>query len=88
MANILSLQSKIEIPKTGVSLSTLSNLVASHLLDQPCADKNEQQQRQDALEILPKLESGLDINVRFKDTSVEFRQELAVFDVFGMEVLQ
>eukprot|EP01041_Mallomonas_annulata_P007941 gene7941-16268_t len=91
ISNVLLLQGQITIHPdyTTISLTDLIQLVANRLLEvssNPNIDDiQHQQQVISVIDILPKLQYGLDVNVRFDSvTGFEFTEELSVFDAFDI----
>jgi len=95
IANVLSLWGRITFPQTDtfVLASTLfqhvSRLVACKSSSKPSLlNSNEEKVIQDALSLLPKLQSGIDLNVQFSDiTSFEYTTECSVFDLLGVPLV-
>jgi hypothetical protein len=99
IANILLLQDHISLPPGvgEVSQDRLVALVAQYVLDINPIDRpglseefkaNLQHSIEEAINLLPKLTTGIDINVKF-DTihSFEFTEETAIFDLLRMELV-
>jgi len=99
IANILLLQGHISLPPGigEVSQDRLVALVAQHILDINPIDRpglseefkaNLQHSIEEAIDLLPKLATGIDVNVKF-DTihSFEFTEETAIFDLLRMELV-
>ncbi|XP_064384626.1 ubiquitin carboxyl-terminal hydrolase MINDY-1-like isoform X2 [Halichondria panicea] len=88
LANVLLLSHRIKIGggETLVSSSHLMDLLGSCLLENPLADyhsANYQQNMQDAMAAFPRLQTGLDVNVKFNSVqSFEFTSESGIFDLF------
>ena len=72
-----------------ITFETLSTLLADYLLSKPTNnDGNYEQTVSDVLQLLPKLESGLDINLHFKHCKeFEFTTSLSIFDVFNIDLV-
>lgn len=95
IANVLSLRGRITFPPTDkvVYASTLfqhvSRLVAckSSSNSSPL-NSNEEKVIQDALKLLPKLQSGIDLNIQFSDiTGFEYTTECSVFDLLSVPLV-
>ncbi|CAM9285749.1 unnamed protein product [Ectocarpus sp. 6 AP-2014] len=96
IGNILLLQSNISIHPdlSEISFSELTQLVAGFLLDSnpPHEDErinvNQQTQLDTVIKLLPRLQYGLDVNVRFNSVrGFEFTEEMAAFDMSGVTLL-
>eukprot|EP00904_Undaria_pinnatifida_P005402 jgi/Undpi1/1992/HiC_scaffold_12.g05379.m1 len=96
VGNILLLQSNIFIHPdlSEISFSELTQLVAGFLLDSnpPHEDVrinvNQQTQLDTVIKLLPRLQYGLDVNVRFNSIrGFEFTEEMAAFDMSGVTLL-
>lgn len=99
--NILLLQGKIQLPTHvgEVSQSKVVQMLAEYLLDKNQAlednismsestKANLQYNLADAISLLPRLTTGVDINVRFNDIrGVEFTADVAVFDLLGIDLV-
>jgi len=90
---VLLLQNQIEIHKdyTEVTLEHLIQLVANRVFESnpPLEDEalqaNQQKQLDDLIKILPRLQYGLDVNVRFQSiVDFEFTEEMAIFDMLDI----
>jgi hypothetical protein len=68
-------------------------LLAEHLLDSNFSEQTEdsanfQHNLSDAISLLPKLTTGIDINVRFDGIRrVEYTREITVFDLLGIDLV-
>uniref|UniRef100_A0A0D6QZZ5 MINDY deubiquitinase domain-containing protein n=1 Tax=Araucaria cunninghamii TaxID=56994 RepID=A0A0D6QZZ5_ARACU len=89
LRNIINLSSNI----TEISLEKLLSLVAERLLDANSNTENkddgyvqnQQQNISDAINLLPRLATGLDVNVRFRHIhDFEFTPECAIFDLLDI----
>ncbi|CAN0036063.1 unnamed protein product [Scytosiphon promiscuus] len=96
IANVLLLQSNISIHPdlSEISFNELTQLVAGFLLDSnpPHQDMrinvNQQTQLDSVIKLLPRLQYGLDVNVRFNNVrGFEFTEEMAAFDMSGITLL-
>ncbi|CAG9466064.1 unnamed protein product [Pedinophyceae sp. YPF-701] len=95
LANILLLQGKISLPAgaTEVSQATLVARVANHLFESNSKvdaeyAANQQQNINDALNLLPKLTTGVDVNVKFTTPKgFEFTDEIVVFDLLDISLV-
>jgi hypothetical protein len=76
-----------------ISLSELLSLIAERLLDVNSNTenkddeyvRNQQQNISDAIALLPRLATGIDVNVRFTHIhDFEFTPECAIFDLFDI----
>ncbi len=76
----------------------LISLVAGYLLDVTAPDEsgkiaadvaaNLQRNVSDAIQLLPKLTTGIDVNVRFHDIrAFEFTEETAIFDLLNLSLV-
>ncbi|GAB4817828.1 hypothetical protein N2152v2_004874 [Parachlorella kessleri] len=96
IANVLLLRNQLKLPAGvgEVSEERLVQLVAGYLLDSNSLDGKEaseeyranlQHNLTEALALLPKLTTGIDVNVRFHDIrGFEFTNEVAVFDLLDI----
>ncbi|KAL4548019.1 hypothetical protein Ndes2526B_g07229 [Nannochloris sp. 'desiccata'] len=97
--NVLLLRQSIDLPAGAgeVTQSRAVQILAEHLLDTNFSRSeggsnaefraNLQHNLSDAIALLPKLCSGLDVNVRFDGVrSIEFTGETAVFDLLGIDL--
>eukprot|EP00242_Pyramimonas_sp_CCMP2087_P015641 CAMPEP_0198205118 /NCGR_PEP_ID=MMETSP1445-20131203/8592_1 /TAXON_ID=36898 /ORGANISM="Pyramimonas sp., Strain CCMP2087" /LENGTH=306 /DNA_ID=CAMNT_0043877275 /DNA_START=105 /DNA_END=1022 /DNA_ORIENTATION=+ len=98
VANVLLLRGSITLRKgtTDVSRTELLTLVTTRLLEanekaQGLGDeyqRNVERNVEDAINLLPKLATGLDVNVRFRNiTDFEFTQECATFDLLDIPLV-
>ncbi|XRB11076.1 ubiquitin carboxyl-terminal hydrolase MINDY [Pseudoscourfieldia marina] len=98
LANALILRGRIEVraPSGVVALDALQALLANKLLDDNAGEAgteiasgaNYEQNVADAVAQLPKLATGMDVNVRFRSpTDFEFTDEVAIFDLFDVPLL-
>eukprot|EP00743_Colponemidia_sp_Colp-15_P005197 GILK01005592.1.p1 GENE.GILK01005592.1~~GILK01005592.1.p1 ORF type:complete len:564 (-),score=122.28 GILK01005592.1:478-2130(-) len=96
IANVLLLRNRINIPPqyTEVSHHYLVEMIANYMLEvnPPLANEelraDQQQTLNDAIAILPKLQIGLDVNVKFRSsTDFEYTPECSVFDMLGIRLL-
>lgn len=101
IANILLLKKQIELPDSAsdISQNRLVSLIAGHLLDTNDEQKvgkglpeeykvNLRKNVADAISILPKLTTGVDVNVRFHDVKgFEFTDEIAIFDLLDISLV-
>ncbi|CAM9430909.1 unnamed protein product [Hapterophycus canaliculatus] len=96
IANVLLLQSNISIHPdlSEITFNELTQLVAGFLLDSnpPHEDLrinvNQQTQLDTVIKLLPRLQYGLDVNVRFNSVrGFEFTEEMAAFDMSGITLL-
>eukprot|EP01116_Phalansterium_solitarium_P010624 TRINITY_DN2562_c0_g1_i1.p1 TRINITY_DN2562_c0_g1~~TRINITY_DN2562_c0_g1_i1.p1 ORF type:complete len:691 (+),score=159.36 TRINITY_DN2562_c0_g1_i1:99-2171(+) len=96
IANILLLQGKLKLHDdyAGISQESLITLIADFMLNECKAPSNkmllEDWQRNvgDAIQDLPKLQKGLDVNIRFKKINdMEFTRELVIFDILGIDLV-
>lgn len=99
--NILLLRGQIQLPKNvgEVSQSKVLQMLAEYLLDKNQAledssstsesvKANLQYNLADAISLLPRLTTGVDVNVRFNDIrGVEFTADIAVFDLLGIDLV-
>ena len=90
--NILSLRGQLALPSAPcVSLESLVSMLAGALLDAPKprdADANYAANVQAAVEDLPSLATGLDVNPRFSSpTSFEPTAHTAIFDLLAIPLL-
>ncbi|KAG6550269.1 hypothetical protein Mapa_008229 [Marchantia paleacea] len=93
VSNVLLLRNNVtlNLDMSEISQRELMSLVAEWLLDansnvQNKDDeyvKNQQQNIEDAIQLLPRLATGIDVNVRFRHIhDFEFTRECAIFDLF------
>ncbi|PRW58319.1 FAM63A-like isoform X2 [Chlorella sorokiniana] len=102
IANVLLLRNQIQLPAGvgEVSQSRLVEMVAGYLLDANSLEGERntalsEEQRaslahnlSDAIALLPKLTTGIDVNVRFHDIAgFEYTPETAVFDLLDMPLV-
>ena len=99
--NILLLRGQVQLPKDvgEVSQSKVVQILAEYLLDKNQAledspstsdstKANLQYNLADAISLLPRLTTGVDINVRFNDIrGIEFTADVAVFDLLGIDLV-
>ncbi|KAG5180519.1 hypothetical protein JKP88DRAFT_166628 [Tribonema minus] len=88
--NVLLLRGSVQLHPdySEVGLHQLVQLLAGHLLElsarhsEPAQAVNFQQQLHGVMELLPRLQYGLDVNVKFLDPQgFEFTKELSTFDL-------
>lgn len=95
ICNVLLLRNNLNLSLdiAEISLQRLLSLVAERLLDSNSNIenkdeeyvRNQQQNIADAIELLPCLATGLDVNVRFRNIhDFEFTRECAVFDLLDI----
>ncbi|KAJ0968497.1 hypothetical protein J5N97_025414 [Dioscorea zingiberensis] len=95
ICNVLLLRNNINLnlDASEVSLQKLLSLVAERLIDSNSnvEDKdeeyvnNQQQNIADAIDLLPRLATGIDVNVHFKKINdFEFTRECAIFDLLDI----
>ncbi|XP_020585367.1 uncharacterized protein LOC110028017 [Phalaenopsis equestris] len=95
ICNVLLLRNSINLSLDApeVPLQKLLSLVAGRLIDSNCSlqDKddgyliNQQQNIADAIDLLPRLATGIDVNVQFrKINDFEFTRECAIFDLLDI----
>lgn len=95
ICNVLLLRNIISLsPETAeISLQRLLSLVAERLLDANSSSENkdsgyvqnQQQNIADAIDLLPRLATGIDVNVRFRHIhDFEFTRECAIFDLLDI----
>lgn len=101
IANVLLLRKQIELPEQApdVSQNRLVSLVAGYLLDANDEQKlgknlpeeykaNLRKNVSDAIAILAKLTTGIDVNVRFHDVKgFEFTDEISIFDLMDISLV-
>ncbi|XP_058105603.1 uncharacterized protein LOC131249056 isoform X2 [Magnolia sinica] len=97
ISNVLLLRNhlNLSLDTSEVSLQKLLSLVAERLIDSNSnvQDKdagyvqNQQQNIGDAIDLLPRLATGIDVNLHFrKIDDFEFTPERAIFDLLGIEL--
>ena len=93
IVNVLLLRGKISLPNEVevISAEQLLQHLADCLLNRASNsaenDANFQQNISDAVSILPKLRTGLDVNVKFNAVDAfEFTPELVIFDLLGIQL--
>lgn len=94
LCNVLILSGKINIHSDyeQVSLDVITQLIANELLEKELSHDTSQEMRvlhQErlgvAISMLPELQRGLDVNVKFKEvSSFEYTRELDCFDSFSV----
>lgn len=91
LANVLSLRNLIQIPRGRkvIGVEELQAMVANKMLDIAAGgDANREQNVADAVALLPKMATGLDVNVRFRNaTDFEFTDEIAIFDLLDVPLV-
>jgi len=91
IANALVLRGRLELPDAPrVAVSTLLDLVAEQLLQSgDGVDENRVLTVAEALEVLPRLATGLDVNVRFTQGvgGFEFTRETSIFDLLNLPLV-
>eukprot|EP00890_Picochlorum_soloecismus_P004171 jgi/Picsp_1/4755/NSC_02123-R1_protein fam63a len=97
--NILLLRGSINLPNGigEISQSRVIQMLAEYLLDTNFAKSeqstedykaNLQHNLADAISLLPRLATGIDVNVKFNDIQgMEFTGEVSVFDLLGIELV-
>ncbi|XP_077248125.1 uncharacterized protein LOC143887817 [Tasmannia lanceolata] len=97
ICNVLLLRNNLNLSldTTEISLQKLLSLVAERLIDSNSNVedkdagyvKNQQQNIADAIDLLPRLATGIDVNLHFgKIDDFEFTRERAIFDLLGIEL--
>eukprot|EP00608_Synchroma_pusillum_P003509 CAMPEP_0198432854 /NCGR_PEP_ID=MMETSP1452-20131203/24385_1 /TAXON_ID=1181717 /ORGANISM="Synchroma pusillum, Strain CCMP3072" /LENGTH=178 /DNA_ID=CAMNT_0044153339 /DNA_START=56 /DNA_END=589 /DNA_ORIENTATION=+ len=95
LSNVLLLTKRLEIHSdlSFISMPELITLVANRLFESnpPLADEalqlNQQQQLDAVVNMLPRLQYGLDVNLKFTDVDAfEFTEELAAFDLLDVHL--
>ncbi|KAH8957060.1 hypothetical protein BDL97_07G072900 [Sphagnum fallax] len=95
ICNVLLLRNNLNVSTdlAEISLSELLSLIAERLLDMNSNTenkddeyvRNQQQNISDAIALLPRLATGIDVNVRFTHIhDFEFTPECAIFDLFDI----
>eukprot|EP00241_Pyramimonas_parkeae_P003724 CAMPEP_0114228484 /NCGR_PEP_ID=MMETSP0058-20121206/2372_1 /TAXON_ID=36894 /ORGANISM="Pyramimonas parkeae, CCMP726" /LENGTH=667 /DNA_ID=CAMNT_0001339443 /DNA_START=409 /DNA_END=2413 /DNA_ORIENTATION=+ len=98
LVNILFLRNELQVraSQAEISHNELLSMVASRLIDSNANldakgeeyARNTQQNIQDAINMLPKLAHGLDVNVRFRDIQdFEYTQESTIFDLLDVSLV-
>eukprot|EP00451_Oxyrrhis_marina_P034587 CAMPEP_0204376946 /NCGR_PEP_ID=MMETSP0469-20131031/50523_1 /ASSEMBLY_ACC=CAM_ASM_000384 /TAXON_ID=2969 /ORGANISM="Oxyrrhis marina" /LENGTH=409 /DNA_ID=CAMNT_0051367923 /DNA_START=1 /DNA_END=1230 /DNA_ORIENTATION=+ len=101
IANVLLLRNEIQLNPdlSTIAFQNLIQMVINHILDKDAPGESTRDQsaeivaalRQnihEVLDILPKLNEGLDVNVKFGGPDAfEYTKELAVFDLFDVPLL-
>lgn len=99
--NILLLRGQVQLPHAvgEVSQSKVLQMLAEYLLDKNQAledsmstndtvKANLQYNLADSISMLPRLTTGVDVNVRFNDIrGIEFTADVAVFDLLGIDLV-
>ena len=91
LSNVLLLRGAIhvhpDVPE--VSFSELSARLAEHMLDvNRSSDANQRQNINDGMVLFPKLQTGLDVNVRFSSVDAfEFSEDMILFDLLHVRLL-
>lgn len=90
---LLSRKLSLEPGTERISSESLAQLLANHLLESVPKNLSESQKLdydhnvQDAIAMFPKLQTGLDVNVKFSGVRhFEFTQELIVFDLLNIHL--
>lgn len=97
ISNVLLLRNNLNLSleTTEIPLQKLLSLVAERLIDSNSNVedkdagyvKNQQQNIADAIDMLPRLATGIDVNLHFrKIDDFEFTPERAIFDLLGIEL--
>ncbi len=91
IANVLLLRGHIKIPDTftEVSIEQIIQLIATRIFDANSTNMSADLQKniEDVISILPQLQKGLDVNVKFRHTrDYEFTREIAIFDILGINL--
>ncbi|XP_048230070.1 ubiquitin carboxyl-terminal hydrolase MINDY-1 isoform X2 [Ricinus communis] len=93
ICNILLLRNNLNLSPdiAEVSQEKLLSLVAEHLIDSNSNNKdagyveNQQQNIADAIDLLPRLATGIDVNIKFRRIDdFEFTPECAIFDLLDI----
>ncbi|KAH9721649.1 MINDY DUB domain-containing protein [Citrus sinensis] len=93
ICNVLLLRNNLTLsPDTGeISQEKLLSLVAERLIDSNSNNKdagyveNQQQNIADAIDLLPRLATGIDVNIKFRRIDdFEFTPECAIFDLLDI----
>lgn len=99
MLNVLLLRGTLNLPNHDageVTEARAVQMLAEHLLDSNFSRAegsseyraNLQHNLSDAISLLPKLTTGIDVNVRFDGVrSLEYTGEIAVFDLLGIDLV-
>ena len=91
LSNVLLLRGSITIHAdiSTISFRDLTSLIAEYMLDRNSAqDVNQQQNLADVMKVFPKLNRGLDVNVRFdKVDGLEYTEDLLIFDLMHVRLL-
>lgn len=90
--NVLLLRGEMSLPNETemVSAEQLLQYLGDHVLSQDSSndkDPNQQRNLNDSIAVLPRLSTGLDVNVRFTGVGdFEFTPELLIFDVLNINL--
>lgn len=98
IANVLLLRNQLQLHQDAgqISEARLMSLVAERLLDtnlnvsgkDAAYVSNQQQNISDAIALLSKLATGIDVNVRFRSVvDFEFTSECAIFDLLDISLV-
>ena len=96
IANVLLLRGELWVhPDRGsISFNELGGLLGELMLEKnalshlPDVSANQQRNLHDGMALFPKLQRGLDVNVRFNQTDAfEFSEDLVIFDLLGIRLL-
>jgi hypothetical protein len=98
IANVLLLRNHFQLHKNAgeITETRLMSLVAERLLDtnlnvsgkDDAYVRNQQQNISDAIALLPRLATGIDVNVRFRNIlDFEFTSECAIFDLLDISLV-
>ena len=96
VANALLLRGAISVHEdiASISFEELTSLIAGYMFDRnPLADApevraNQQRNLDDCMALFPKLNRGLDVNVKFdKVDAMEYSEDLLIFDLLNVRLL-
>lgn len=87
ITNVMILRDKLKFNNDIVTLSEIIESIGGLFLENCHKFQNSEETIIAALETLPKLVNGLDLNIKFNDVnSFEFTQELSVFDALEIPI--
>ncbi|KAK3287192.1 hypothetical protein CYMTET_5286 [Cymbomonas tetramitiformis] len=92
IANVLLLRGDVSIPQDHgqIKSARLLELVSNHILERTkhSTDENLKYSVSEAIDALPRMQYGLNVNIRFNDVEgFEYMSDSTVFDVLGIRLL-
>ncbi|XP_043221055.1 ubiquitin carboxyl-terminal hydrolase MINDY-1-like isoform X2 [Amphibalanus amphitrite] len=92
LINVMLLKGKVQLPSAleVITIGQLMDYIGDTMLDSAPAEAQQpdfQQNMQDAVAILPKLQTGLDVNVKFSGVQeFEYTPECCIFDLLHVRL--